>query len=106
MRQHQATHVVQKIKTTVAFVDQNRVRSVTNIILGKDNKHIVDQEIELAQSEILALGLPCLARYHSNINSAKLVQTFKRLPPVVDEALEDLFSSDSTKVSCSYAFCH
>ena len=50
----------------------------------------------------LALRLACLARYHSNINSAKIIRQSSYCSPVVDEALEDLTSSDGTKVSCSY----
>jgi hypothetical protein len=52
--------------------------------------------------ENLALRLACLARYHSNINSAKIIRQSSYCSPEVDEALEDLSSSDSTKASCSY----
>jgi hypothetical protein len=40
--------------------------------------------------------LACLARYHGNINSAKIIRQSSYCSPVVDEALENLSSSDCT----------
>jgi hypothetical protein len=61
---------------------------------ARQQLHFLCGDKENEAKENLALRLACLARYHSNINSAKIIRQSSYCSPVVDEALEDLSSSD------------
>ena len=73
---------------------------------ARQQRHFLCGDKENEAKESLALRLACLARYHGNINSVKIIRQSSYCSPVVDEALEDFSSSDSTKVSSSYVSCY
>ena len=53
--------------------------------------------------ENLALRWACLTRYCGNINSEKSIRRPCNISLVLDEALENLYYSDKSKMECSYA---
>jgi len=79
---------------------QNRRGAASTFIFFVATKRSLS--IKQKAKENLALRLACLARYHGSINSEKFLRQSCYRSPLLDEALENLYYSNRTKLECSY----
>jgi len=75
-------------------------------VVARQQRHFLCSDKENEAKESSTLRWACFARYHGNLNAEKFIRRSCYCSPVVDEALEVLFSSGSPKVSCSYFSCY